>query len=292
MSLFAYDVNGKYLVVVDGNELLVHGGVEDEPLWRVLLSSPLAAVQGFGPHIVSLEESGELALWDASQGLKIKSLAVEGAPAALSMSPGGCCAVLTSNSLRLLDLEQGATLNSVELERPTCAAWSDDGQLLAVGLEAGKVYLFDAQLQLVRRIRIDAPTRGVAWNSNGFWLATGGERVFDMPREGGSCQSFTRAGGMAPSAVVCSPDGSKIALQLAPKLVIVLDWPGKNTIAQLRYHERDIAGVGFGPAPWFGVGLVGGDGNMVNWETEMVYRTDPHPGRPMNRWALNFAVGR
>jgi hypothetical protein len=67
---------------------------------------------------------------------------------------------------------------------------------------------------------------------------------------------------------------------------------GKHTSAQLRYHEREIAGIGFGPAPWFGVGLVGGDGNMVNWKTDMVYRTDPHPGRPMQRWTLNFAVGR
>jgi hypothetical protein len=90
--------------------------------------------------------------------------------------------------------------------------------------------------------------------------------------------------------VTCSPDGTLFALRLNPSTVVVLAYPSKDTAMTLQYIDRRAVGVAFGPPPFVGIGMDSGDGNKINLSTEAVHRTDTHPGRSHNRWALSSGI--
>ncbi len=289
MSLFAYNNDGSCMVIADGNELLVHSGVDEVPLWMATLGSPIVGVQDFGSQIVSLEESGELALWEASSGNKVSSVNVGGVSIALSMAPGGRCAVVRQDSVVLAEPNPDTYSREIEVEQPTSAAWSDDGTLLAIGLAEGLLRVYDTtQMQLIGAIKTGTAIRDVTWNVKGVWLVTGGELIFEVARDAKSGHPLTKIPNMAPSIIVCSPDGAKFAVQVADKIMMVLNYSSKDIISQLRYQDRSIVGLAFGPGDWYGVGMDKGDANKFNIATKALHRTDPHPGRPLNRWEVMY----
>jgi hypothetical protein len=68
--------------------------------------------------------------------------------------------------------------------------------------------------------------------------------------------------------------------------VVVLTFPGRDSAAQFGYIDRRVVGLAFGPRAELGIGLDRGDANKMVFATEMVHRTEPHPGRERTRWAL------
>ena len=123
-----------------------------------------------------------------------------------------------------------------------------------------------------------------------MWLVTTGDRVLRIGPEGGPAEPVTRAEGMTPDCVSASEDGSMFAVRLTPEIVMALAFPSRETVVQLRYLERKVSGVAFGPDRLLGVGLVGGDGNVVDIPAEQLRRTDTFPGRVHNRWLVSTVI--
>ena len=78
---------------------------------------------------------------------------------------------------------------------------------------------------------------------------------------------------MPIQSLACSPGGHYIAMQLGASLILVLEYPSRETDSQVRYPDRTITGVRFGPHPWLGVGMDLGDGNKFNLDTGGTHRT-------------------
>jgi hypothetical protein len=129
----------------------------------------------------------------------------------------------------------------------------------------------------------------VCWSALGFWLCAAGERVFRVEPAGGSSSSLARTGSQQ---VACSADGGLIACQTALGEVKVLALPDCAVVGTVAYADRSVAGLAFGPDTWLGVGLDRGDGNKINLATGACHRTDTHPGRSHNSWALDVQVDK
>jgi hypothetical protein len=101
----------------------------------------------------------------------------------------------------------------------------------------------------------------------------------------GAVRRVTGLGGTTLKAVAANERGTLVALQAGDDLAVVIAWPSRDTAANLRYPERKITGLALGSgALW--IGLDRGDGNKLDLGSGDLYRTDPHPGRPLERWLV------
>ncbi|MCK6591944.1 MAG: hypothetical protein L6Q76_30705 [Polyangiaceae bacterium] len=288
-SNFAYDRGGNLIVIGDNNEVLVHSGADESPLWRKTLDAVLAGVGATSDAVITLDANGKLTWWSGTSGQESGSVSLNDAPRALATKPDGTCAVALPESILIVNRAQEK--RKLLVANAGALAFSDNGSHLAVGTDDGRVRVFPAHGDdPVGSTEVQEPVRSIAWNGNNFWLVTSGDRVFRVEAGGTSCEQITRAGGMTPDCVACSADGSLFALRLDPKTVVVLAYPSKDTAATFQYMDRRAVGLAFGPAPYFGVGLDSGDANKFNLATKDVHRTDTHPGRTHNRWMLSVSI--
>jgi hypothetical protein len=102
----------------------------------------------------------------------------------------------------------------------------------------------------------------------------------------GKVQRVTGASGTQLLHACANERGTLFGVQLGERLAIVLGWPPGTTGASVRYPERTIEGIALG-AGGFWLGLDQGDGNKVDLRGGGLYRTDPHEGRPLNRWLVH-----
>jgi WD40 repeat protein len=288
-TLFAYDRKGNFIVIGDGSEVLVHSGADESPLWRHTCEAALVGVGATSDAVITLDAEGRLTWWSGKDGQQGEALSFSATPRAFAVRHDGACAVAVPDSVAVAN--RAEERRSIPIENAGAVAWSDDGSRLAVGTDDGRVRVFlGAGFEPKGTAEIGEAVRSIGWNERGFWIATGGDRVFRIDADGGSSEQITRSSGMTPDCVACSADGSLFSLRLDPSTVVVLAYPSKDTAATIQYVERRALGVAFGPAPYVGIGIDSGDGNKINLRTESVHRTDTHPGRTHNRWLLSVAI--
>jgi hypothetical protein len=287
--LFAYNRKGTLIVLGDGAEILVHNGEDEAPKWRRTVGADLAAVGATDEHVVSLTSQGQLAWWSGNAGEVVAEVDLAATPRAFAVAADGTCAVALAEEVALVP--RGGARRALAVTGATAVAWSADGSRVAVGGEDGRVRVVSANDGAqVGTVDVGVPVRSVAWNAKGFWLATGGDKVFRVAGDGSEGEQITRASDMEPDCVTCSADGAVFALRVDDATVVALAYPSKDTVASIHYIERKVVGVAFGPAPFFGIGMDRGDGNKINLRTGAVHRTDTHPGRTHNRWMLSVSV--
>ncbi len=291
MAQFAYTEDGRYIVTLDGMEVLVYDGQTEAPLWRAFASQPLVGVGVSGTYVLTLGRRGELAYWDARAGQRVDTVLVPGvsAASALALGPGGQVAIVGVDAVYARAGEQFFRL---PLPGAAAAAWSADGTRLALGARDGVIQVYaGAQLSSAGRGQLPVgAVRGLVGHPDGFWLATAGDAVYQVAADCAGGGRFTRAADMPLSEITCSADGRRIGIQITESLVLVMAYPSKNTLGNAQYLDRQVSGLAFGPASWLGVGLVGGDANKIDLATGAVHRTDPHPGRLRKQWQLKVAV--
>lgn len=287
--LFGYSSDGNTIVVGDGNEILVHDGGDESPRFRHTLDAPIFAVAATPNAAVALDEKGGLSCFEPTKGERIKTLESGGSPAAFAAHANGSIAVALDVAIVIFDRE--GEKRGFDIAGVTALAFSDDGEQLAAGTKDGDVRVLSVQSgESIGESKLGEPIRSVAWNAGGFWIAAGGERVFRIEKEGKPHEQLTRASGMSPDCLACSPDGSLIGLRLDAATVVLLAYPSKNTAATIQYIDRKAVGIAFGPRPYVGIGIDQGDGNKINLSTKAVHRTDTHPGREHHRWMLSVAI--
>jgi WD40 repeat protein len=288
-NLFAYDPIGLVLVVSDDHEVLVHRGADEAPKWRHRVDGDLVGLGAGGDTVITLESQGKLTFWKGEDGAVIEAFALGKAATGLAVIRNGSkCAVVSADGVTIVCREMAP----LDLAAPgaTAAAWSRDGARLAIGDASGTVRILSAAGDAIGATRLEEPVASLCFSPAGFWIATGGDRVFRVAEDGSSVEQITRADGMKPDCVCASTDGSMFAVRLSDTLMIALAYPSRETVVQLSYLDREIAGVAFGPDRLLGVGLRGGDGNIVDITEKQLRRTDTFEGRTHNRWMVSTVI--
>jgi hypothetical protein len=294
-NLCAFDAAGQVIVIFDGQEVLVHGGADEAPMWRRDLEGEILGLGAAGDSVVTLEASsggGKLRFFQMESGDPLDTITVAGEVSALAVArERAVCAVILADGASVL--ERGRTHRRIALKGASAAAFHDDGDRLALGSDAGEVKIFGLShppAPAVGTSKLDGCVTSLCWSPAGFWIATCGDRVVRIPPEGGAFEHITRAKGMTPDCVCASNDGTMIAVRLTPDLMMAMAYPSRETVVQLDYVERQITGVCFGGGRLLGVGLAGGDGNVVDIPGKQLRRTDTFEGRKHNRWLVKVVI--
>lgn len=283
--MIAFDSTGRNLVLCDDAELLVHDGPSEGPRWRRDCKSPLVAVGATADAVISLDEDGQAIWYDAERDHPRATADAGDLARSGAVSPAGHVLVATAEGA--VELTPQGPGRRHPWPGATAVAWGVGGQLL-IGDEVGKVGVFGPG-GLVFEAVVDGPVVAAAWNPRGFWVVATARELLRL--EGGAVHHLTRApAGVSVRGVACSLGGDAIGLHLGHELVVVLSWPERATIAQLRYLDRSVTGLQFGPEPWLAVGLDGGDGNKLDLTTGGLHRTDTHPGREHRRWRVQVSA--
>lgn len=288
-NLFAYDPIGSVLVVFDDHEVLVHRGADEAPKWRHRVDGDLVGLGAGGDAVITLENKGKITFWSGADGVVLETIALGKEATSLAVTRNGSkCAVVVADAVAIVCRE------TAPLELPaagaTAAAWSRDGARLAIGDADGTVRILSAAGEAVGATRLEEPVTSLCFSPAGFWIATAGDRVFRVAEDGSGVEQITRAGGMTPDCVCASTDGSMFAVRLSETVMIALAYPSRETAVQLTYMDRAIVGVAFGPDRLLGVGLRGGDGNIVDIPEKQLRRTDTFEGRTHNRWLVSTVI--
>lgn len=283
--MIAFDSSGRNLVLADDAELLVHDGPSEGPRWRRDCKSPLVAVGATADAVVSVDEDGQAVWHDPQQNIQRATADAGELARAAAIAPSGHVLVATSEGV--VELTPSGPGRRHEWPDATAVAWGVGGQIL-VADERGKVGVF-APDELLLDVEVGAPVVAAAWNARGFWVVATAAKLFRL--ENGAVHHLTNCPpSLAVRTIACSLAGDAIAMVLGESLVIVLSWPGRDTIGQLRYMDRVVTGVQFGPEPWLAVGLDGGDGNKFDLGSGNLHRTDTHPGREHRRWMVQVSA--
>jgi hypothetical protein len=289
MSLFAYAADGHTLVLGDGAELLVHDGETEAPRWRADTGGRLVGVGANAIAVLSLDAEGTLRVWSHEQATAVRTHSLGVTPTALVHDDDGNVGALHAGGVVVL--ADGAP-RAIAVDAPTAAAFGAGGELL-IGTRDGTLHRYDATGAPAGTAQVPGPVRAIAWNAGGFFAVVNGAAIHRVT--GLEVAYVTRFPDEDPIvSIACSPRGDRIGVQGGPHLACVLSYPARETVGHVEYPERTITGIAFGPAPYFGVGLAGGDGNKIDLTTGDLHRTDTHPGRPHNRWLVMnaFRPGR
>ncbi len=283
--MIAYDSAGTTLVLGDGAELLVHDGPSEGPRWRCTLKAPLVAIGATAESVVAIDRTGAIFWYDPRREATQSVSQVDAQVRAAAVAADGQVLVATATGASVFTLRGRG--RELVWPRACLVAWGPGGRCL-VADEDGKLGEFDAEGALVHSVALAAPAVAAAWNPQGFWVVATASKLLRIVD--GAVHHLTNSPDMAVQAVACSGDGAAIGMQLGASLVLVMSWPERDTIGQIRYLDRSATGMAFGPAPWLAVGLDGGDGNKFNLSTGNLNRTDTHPGRPHRRWLAKVSV--
>lgn len=283
--MIAFDSTGRNLVLADDAELLVHDGPSEGPRWRRDCKSPLVAVGATGDAVISVDEDGQAIWHDPTRNAQRATAEAGDLARAAAISPAGHVLVATSEGA--VELTPSGPGRRHPWPGATAVAWGVGGQVL-VADENGKVGVF-GPAGLVFETQVDAPAVAAAWNPRGFFVVATARKLLRI--EGGAVHHITGGPADMPvRAVACSLSGDAIGMVLGDNLVLVLSWPERDTIGQLRYLDRTVDGLQFGPEPWLAVGLDGGDGNKFDLSNGNLNRTDTHPGREHRRWMVQVSA--
>lgn len=285
--LFSFDP--QWMLGADGHDVLVYRTPDESPLWRFGARSPITAVALSSPLAIVLAQDGTVGWFDAATGQLRATTTVR--PGAIDMvaDPWGSALVLYPDGLVLLDANGTRPLSAPQGEVLTAAAFAGQSRLIAVGTQSGRAHFFDAGSGMYgESISVsDKPVRGLCGVKPGGWFATAGDAVFDVALV--NAQRFTGMPDHALGMVAFDPLGQSLGIQFAPNAVIFIDVRTRDTLLNVSYPDRKVTGLGGVGPHGFAVGMDLGDANRFDRERNTC-RTEPHPGRPRNRWAL--MVGR
>jgi hypothetical protein len=283
MGLFCWSPAG--FASLDGAELLAWDAAIDAPAWRRTLDAPATAVAGGKTLLATLHPGGMVTFWNGRDGSPAGSAPMPGGTL-LSLAPGSGCAVAAPDRVHLLDA-RGA--RSLPIAGATALCFSRDDARLAVGLRDGRVTVVDvatgAALVTAQLVTAGAAVTSLAERASGAeWLATAGSELHAID-PAGAVRRVTGLGEAALHEVAANERGTLVALRAGDGLAVVMAWPSRETAANLRYPDRRVLGLALGRgALW--VGLDRGDGNKLDLATGRLFRTEPHPQRPLERWLV------
>lgn len=286
---------------LDGATVVAYRTADEEPTWCVNAAVPPVAVALAGPYGMVLTADGAVQWVESASGRPVSRGQAPAYPLDLAANASGGVAVIAERGITLID---GAGVRSIAAPAPlTTAAFGADGSVLAAGDRAGNVHFLAVGgapswfATVALPLPAPAPVAGITAAGPQRWLATAGDSVFDLRTATDGVRSYVPApsatrltglSGMTLGAIVADAQVGVFGLQLAPQRAVFLDLQTLDTRLSATYADRAVTGLGIVGEHGLCIGLDLGDANRFHGG--QTCRTEPHPGRPRNRWVLS--VGR
>ena len=283
---FAYGYDGALLVTSDGPELLVCAGPDEGPMWRRTLDAVVVGVGVTEAAVVAVDAAGNVVACARADGAVLRTIPLECLARGLAAARSGVVVVLGASSAFLVRVDGEGARVEIPARSSTAVAIDAEGRRVAIGAEDGSVRVFDAKTGAERgECKAPARVKALCWSPRGYWLASTGVGLVHVSAAGRVLRKLIKTDDLVLGPLAVSEDGVLVAVRVGTSKVGLFDLLDRNFQGMVQY-ERTVGQVEFGPGAWLGIGLDKGDGNKVDLLTGMVHRTDPHEGRPRNRWVL------
>lgn len=283
---FYYAREGELLAGVDGSDIVVYDGQDEQPLWLQRASMPIVGLGMSGELVVSIDESGFVQRWRGRDGVLVSSLELipeaEEGLCAFDHSETGVCVAGRGDGV-FIEHRRGVRYFAIDGVRDL--AFRDDGLAFAVGLSSGEVRLVDLMGHVYSATHFDDPIDSLCWSPRGAWLVSTGRSIYAW--DGVTqrhCFSWDSRGKLR--ALTSSLRGGLFAFRAGSELVLIVDYDSGRSVGDVEYFGRRVGWLNFGPRLWLGIGLDRADGNRVDIATAAVHRTEPHRKKSHRTWTL------
>ena len=285
----AYDPSGRILALVDANELLVHDGETGEPLWREAFEEELLGVAIAGDDLVVVGELGLLVHMSFLRR-ELSRLDLDATSVTFAVHADGRVAVAQERAVRIITRGRVQTLPRNDVG---ALAFSSDGRalLLAVGPKRSTLEWVDvATLASVGETSLALHVEAIAADESQFFVAQG-EQLDSVTTHDAPVKSIVSGLGFTLKDVIFDKATHTLALQCGRSIIDLYDAKTCARTLRLQYPVRVVRGLAFGPKPWLGIALAGGDANRVHMGDRQVLRTPTHPGRAHQTWIVSVEDG-
>jgi hypothetical protein len=281
---FAWHPNAPVFVCSDGAEVLAYDARTEGPSWRFAASATVSHLAASSSAVFALSEDGTLARLDASHGRLLGTDSFGTGVRGIALTADERPAVLTRDGV-MVDRSLVGTGPTI------AAAFHPDRRHALILREGARLELFDMQrCAPLAAARVSAQARAVTWCAAGpAWLVADGSSIELFPLRLEGHQSWVTVAGQQFEDVLARNDGA-LVLARAGELVLALGFPDRAVYGQIQYLDKTVGQLAFGPEELVGIGLNAGDANKIDLATGSVCRSDPHQGRPRNRWMLSVEL--
>lgn len=285
---FAYIADGSRMIVAEGAALLVYDA-EEAPAWQRALAEEIAFVGAAAERIVVALESGRIIFFDLD-GQETSAFELGATPRAFAMSSRGEVAVATSSEIVIV----GGAGERRRIEGGAKAlAWDGEGKRIALARLGGELFVLGEDGVPAGDVKAPSAVHAIAWRASSSGGETSaGEWIVLTPRglarlsPDASELVWLAGADVERGDLSVTRDGALIAARLDDRRVALFAGADGEPLGVISCIERVLGRVAFGPDGWLGVGLDLGDANKIELATGQARRTDPHEGRPRNRWLL------
>lgn len=286
---YCYSAHGNVIVLADGPELLVYSANNDQGIWKLMAEDILMGVGVTEDQVLAVDAAGRITAYRAIDGHQQYQLDTDTAPIAVRISPQGHVAILEADGLCIV--RPGVDPLRLPWSQPRVAAWGPDEASLGVGGADGQFHVVDPTSGGAWGSQaLGAAITGVAWRANGTWAVAHGQQVSFVSGDGTELAGSLPVGGPTGEVTV-SVDGAILAVVSGPQKVTLFELAGNAPVGDVTF-QRDVLHLQFGPKHWLGFGFDDGDANRLDVASGSITRTQAHPGRGQNAWAMNASVNQ
>lgn len=283
-SPFAYGPSGRLLTSTAGHEVFCCNGDDEAPHFVHAMDGTVTGVRNVHGGVLACDETGSLVLILVPEGSEAWRLQLGVQPSALAATESGHWAAV--HDMGIVYGHGPKHLGEINLQSATAAVFRDDHTLAIVG-SGGQLEIRDLQTNGRKTVELGSPCVAVAWSALGWWLVASEQGVHRVEADGSAALRYLKWSGKPISALAASKAGGLCAFVTEEHYVCVFGVVRDINCGAIVYPERVAYEVEFGPGNMLGIGIGMGDGNKIDLtRSGGVARTDPPPGRPINRWLL------
>lgn len=283
----AYAADGSELLCGDGPELLAYRS-DGAPAWKVFTEGILVGAGIVVDQAVTVDDQGRVCWRRRGNGELLHEIQLGGRPTDAVIAPDGAVAALVDGGVFVIP--HGQAPRFIPILGVSSVAWGPDGNSLGVGAHSGAFAAYDPHTgQPWGSVQLGASVVGVGWSQLGQWVVGAGEQLALVSGDGSEVLRAL-ATGQPLERVAVSQDGL-LGATIHGMTVGVFALQDLQACGELVFR-RALAEVRFGAGHWLAVGLDDGDATMVELLTGSPTRTEPHPGRGRNVWAMDNKVDR
>ncbi len=283
----ALSPDGLDLAVGDGPELLAYRG-DGAPTWKVFTEGILVGLGYVVDQLVCIDDRGVVTWRRRGDGLALHEVELGVGVRDGCVSPDGGVAAMADGGVWVMPPGQPARF--IAAASVSTLSFGPDSRSVGIGQASGVFAAHDPASGLAwGTVDLGAPVTDVAWAVTGQWVVAAGEALHLVSGDG--TEVLRRLPLQGPAAEVAVSTDGVLAAVICGTLVQVFELQTFTDCGALHFR-RALVHLEFGAGHWLAVGLDDGDATLIELLTGSPTRTEPHPGRGRNVWAMENKVER
>ncbi len=272
-----------HLAIADGPELLVYQSTDGAPIWKQFCDGILVGIAIVGQRLVSLDSEGTVTWWRLADGRQEDSGELGAGMSQLVTSSDGAVGAVNPSGVSMVG---GGALSIPQI---SAASFGPTSASIGIGTHTGSFSAIDPMTGAAwGTVELGAAVTGVAWSVQGSWIVTAANRVAVVSGDGTEVlASIVGPGSLGQ--VTCSENGLLVSAICGESQVACFELHGHRAIGTIDL-KREIIGVAFGAGAMIAIGVDDADISLVDLYTGKVGRSEPHPGRGRNTWAVKVVT--